>query len=80
MLGVKFQLRAYDGKHKHLESRIYLITRESYGDITTESHKLLRDFMEDMKKIYQDKKKPLFCELAIEDDSGLRYCKKNDGK
>jgi hypothetical protein len=27
--------------------------------------------MEDMKKINKDKQKPLICELAIEDDSGV---------
>lgn len=71
MLGAKFQLRAYDNKYNHLESRIFFITRESYDDVTAESHKLLKDFMEYMKKIYEDKQKPLICELHIEDDSGV---------
>ena len=70
MLGAKFQLRAYNSG-EHIESRIYFITRESYDDITTESHKLLRDFMEDMKKIYKGKQELLICKLAIEDDDAI---------
>jgi hypothetical protein len=69
LLGARFQLTAYnEWKNKRLESRIFFITRESYNDITAESHKLLKDFMEDMKKIYKDKQEALICELAIEDD------------
>ena len=76
MLCARFQVRVSSygwNSDKSLESRVYFVMRESYNDINIESHKLLMEFMEDMKKKYRqkDKQKEFIFKLYIEENVSL---------